>query len=36
MLVITAIAGILHGIFPFVLKTYVSTRVHNINEILEE
>jgi len=36
MLVITAIAGILHGIFPFVLKTYVSTMVHDINKVFED
>jgi hypothetical protein len=36
MLVLTAIAGILHGIFPFVLKNYVSAMVYDINKVFED
>jgi len=36
MLVLTAIAGILHGIFPFVLQNYVSAMVYDINKVFED
>ena len=34
MLFVVSAAGIVHGIFPFVLKTYVSDKVKKLSEIL--
>ena len=31
MLFVVSVVGIIHGIFPFILKNYVSSRVHDLN-----